>query len=103
MSRITQVSVNTRANVYFEGKCVSYDLTTTAGEHTSVGVIFPAQLRFTTTAPERMELVAGRCRVKLPGSEAWHSMQAGEHFEIPADSAFDIEVEETLHYICHYG
>ena len=39
---IDGVSVNTQANVYFDGKCVSHGLTLADGTKLSVGVILPA-------------------------------------------------------------
>ncbi len=102
MSQIDNVSVVSQANVYFDGKCVSYTLLTPDGSRKSVGVIFPAALTFGTGAPERMELVAGRCRVRLPGVEQWQEFSGGEEFSVPANSSFDIEVLETVHYLCHY-
>jgi uncharacterized protein YaiE (UPF0345 family) len=50
-----------------------------------------------------MELNAGACRIRLAGSEEWTEYAAGESFSVPGDSSFDIEVTETLGYVCHYG
>jgi len=70
----------------------------------SVGVILPAQkLTFDTAAPEKMELVAGRCRVKLPGANAAREFAAGQSFDVPGQSSFEIEALEPLHYVCHFG
>ena len=68
----------------------------------SVGVILPSSLRFNTGAPERMELIEGECRVKLPGSADWVVFRGGQSFDVPGQSAFDIEVTQTLHYVCHF-
>ncbi|MDR2260080.1 MAG: pyrimidine/purine nucleoside phosphorylase [Azoarcus sp.] len=96
-------AVTTRANVYFDGKCVSHTLRLADGSSKSVGVILPSALVFSTGAPEAMEGVAGSCRVRLQGGE-WKTHGAGETFHIPANSSFDIEVSgEPYHYICHYG
>jgi purine/pyrimidine-nucleoside phosphorylase len=99
---LDNVSVATQANVYFGGKCVSYTVTDANGVRKSVGVILPSSLRFTTGAPEVMELTAGSCRVKLPGSD-WQAFSGGQSFNAPGDAAFEIEVTETLHYVCHFG
>jgi len=45
-------SVSTRANVYFDGKCVSHTVTGADGSKKSVGVILPSSLKFNTGAPE---------------------------------------------------
>ncbi len=96
-------TIQTRANVYFDGKCVSYSITLADGTKKSVGVILPASLTFNTGAPEVMELMAGACRVKLPGSSAWVDYRGGQSFSVPGNASFDIEVSEALHYICHFG
>ena len=101
--RLDGVSIDTKANVYFEGRCVSHTIRLADGSRKSVGVILPAKLTFDTAAPERMELIAGRCRVKLAGSSATREYGAGESFEVPGQSSFEIEALEPLHYVCHFG
>ena len=96
-------SVGTKANVYFDGKCVSHTVTLADGTTKSVGVVLPATLNFGTGAPEVMELVEGSCRVRLAGSTEWQAYRGGQSFKVPGNSSFDIEVTETLHYICHFG
>lgn len=104
MSQFNNVSVVSRANVYFDGKCVSHSITLEDGSKKSLGVILPATLTFSAGAPEIMESVAGSCRVKLVGEREWKSYNAGESFKVPANSSFDIEVlGEPYHYVCHYG
>lgn len=97
------VSVLKQANVYFDGKCVSHTVVLADGSKKSVGVILPSRLTFNTGAPEIMEGVAGSCRARLKGEEAWKSYGAGESFSVPANSSFDIEVAEPYHYVCHFG
>lgn len=97
------VTLDPAANVYFDGKCVSHTFHLGDGTRKSAGVIFPSTLAFSTAAPEVMELHGGRCRVRLAGSEDWKEYAAGESFDVPGDSSFDIETVETLSYVCHYG
>ena len=104
MSQFNNVSVVAKANVYFDGKCVSHSITLADGTRKSVGVILPSTLTFNTGAPEIMESVAGSCRVKLAGENEWKSYSAGESFNVPGSSSFDIEVNgEPYHYVCHFG
>ena len=97
------VSVATKANVYFDGKCVSHGITLADGTKKSVGVVLPSTLTFNTGAAEVMDVVDGACRVKLRGSADWVAYGAGQSFSVPGDSSFDIEVTQTLHYVCHFG
>ena len=101
--KIDGVSVTTKASVYFDGKCVSHGITFPDGTKKSVGVILPATLTFNTGAPEIMECVAGSCEYKPAGSDAWVKSSAGEQFNVPGNSKFDIRVTEAYHYICHFG
>ncbi|OZA31047.1 MAG: hypothetical protein B7X93_00925 [Hydrogenophilales bacterium 17-61-9] len=104
MSQFNNVSVVSKANVYFDGKCVSHSITLADGVKKSVGVILPSTLTFNTGAPEIMESVAGSCRVKLAGESEWKTYSAGESFNVPGNSSFDIEVSgEPYHYVCHFG
>ena len=100
--KIENISVVTKANVYFDGKCVSHTIQFADGSKKSVGVVMPATLTFNTGVPEIMETVAGSCRYKIKG-EDWKNCKAGESFSVPGNSSFDIEVTtEPYHYICHF-
>ena len=101
--KIDGVSVSTKANVYFDGKCVSHGITLADGTKKSVGVVLAASLTFSTGAAETMECVAGGCEYRLAGSDPWRKSSAGEKFSVPADSKFDIRVADAYHYICHFG
>ena len=102
--KIDNVSVVAKANVYFDGKCVSHRITLADGTKKSVGVILPATLTFNTGAPEVMEGVGGACEVLLPGSLEWQRFGAGESFKVPGNASFKIRVVgEAYHYICHFG
>ncbi len=103
MEQLDHVSVATKANVYFDGKCVSHSITLADGTQKSVGVILPATLTFKTGAPEIMELVEGTCHVTLDGETEARTYQGGQSFSVPGNSQFNIEVTSTLHYICHFG
>lgn len=101
---IANATIGTRANVYFDGRCVSHSLTLADGSRKSVGVVLPgAALTFNTRAAEIMECVAGGCEYRLAGMDDWQTSSAGERFSIPADSAFEIRVADVYHYICHFG
>jgi purine/pyrimidine-nucleoside phosphorylase len=104
MSQFDNVAVVKKANVYFDGKCVSHTVQLSDGTRKSVGVILPAKLTFNTGAPEIMETVEGRCRVKLAGDADWKEYGLGQSFNVPGNSSFDIEVlNEPYHYVCHFG
>jgi uncharacterized protein YaiE (UPF0345 family) len=103
MSQFDNVSIIKQANVYFEGKCVSHTVLFPDGSRKTVGVIFPSTLTFNTASPETMEINAGTCRVRLAGETEWKTFSAGDSFQVPGDSRFDIEVTEMLDYVCHFA
>ena len=101
--RLDGVSIDTKANVYFDGLCVSHTVFAEGGARKSIGVILPSALNFETASPERMEIVAGRCRVRLAGSDTSREYGPGQEFSVPGNSSFRIEALEPLHYVCHFG
>lgn len=101
-TQFDQVSVVTKANIYFDGKCVSHTVLFADGSKKTIGVIFPSSLVFNTGAPEVMELNAGKCRIRLKGEEDWQAYEGGQSFNVPGNSSFEIETIETLDYICHF-
>jgi hypothetical protein len=103
MAQFDKVSVVKKANVYFDGKCVSHTVMLADGSNKTVGVILPSSLTFTTGAPEVMEGVGGTCRVRLRGENEWKAWGEGESFAVPGDSSFEIACDEPYHYVCHFG
>ena len=97
------VTALTKANVYFEGKVVSHTLLFPDDSKKTLGLIYPGQYHFGTDKAERMELTSGQCAIKLDGTGAAVSYSAGQAFEVPAKSGFDIEVKSGIcQYICSY-
>lgn len=103
MTQFDNVTVLKKANVYFDGKCVSHTVIFADGTRKSVGVILPSSLTFNTGDPEIMEINGGRCRVRLKGESGWQEYTAGTRFSVPANSSFDIETLEAVDYVCHFG
>jgi uncharacterized protein YaiE (UPF0345 family) len=97
------VTALTKANVYFDGKVVSHTLLFANGSKKTIGLVYPGQFHFGTDKAERMEIVSGGCTVKLDGRAESTRYAAGEAFEVPAKSGFDIEVASGLcEYICSF-
>jgi uncharacterized protein YaiE (UPF0345 family) len=98
-----QVSVVCKANVYFDGKVISHSVLFTDGSKKTLGLIYPGSFFFGTGAAEIMEVVAGSCSVRLKGESEWKTFVAGTHFKIPAQSGFDITVDNGIcEYICSF-
>jgi purine/pyrimidine-nucleoside phosphorylase len=97
------VTAVAKANVYFEGKVVSHSILFPDGSKKTLGLIYAGKFHFGTDKAERMEIVAGQCVVKMDGQTASKTYGAGQAFEVPAKSGFDIEVKTGIcEYICSY-
>jgi purine/pyrimidine-nucleoside phosphorylase len=97
------VTAVTKANVYFDGKVVSHTVLMPDGSKKTLGLMYPGKFHFGTDKAERMEIVAGSCDVKLDGKSEVRTYAAGQLFEVPAKSGFDIEVKQGIcEYICSF-
>jgi uncharacterized protein YaiE (UPF0345 family) len=102
-TQFSNVSVVTKANVYFDGKVVSHTVLMPDGAKKTLGLIYPGSYHFNTGAPERMEIIAGRCRVKLDGAASTQNYTEGQHFDVPGKSGFTIDVADGIcEYICSF-
>ena len=88
-------------NEYFEGKVKSVAFENNEGPAT-IGVMAPGEYKFGTSSKEYMTVTTGVMTVKLPGSEEWKDIQAGETFEVEANSSFLVKVEDQISYLCLY-
>ena len=101
--RFENVTAVAKANVYFEGRVVSHLILLAGGEKKTLGLIYPGKFHFGTDAAERMEIVAGLCRVKIDGPPEPTDYTAGQSFDVPAKSGFDIEVASGIcEYVCSF-
>ncbi len=106
MSAPTQfsgVTVLTKANIYFDGGVISHTVQFADGVKKTLGLIRPGTYHFGTGAPERMEIVAGSCKVTLDGQNTVSAYDAGTHFDVPGQSGFTIVVETGIcEYVCSF-
>lgn len=100
---LNNVEIRKRANVYHGGHVTSRTVIMPDGEMKTLGIMLPGTYRFSTEAPERVEVTAGHCRVKREADQEWDEYVSGDSFDIPGHSHFDIEVTDLLDYLCHYG
>jgi purine/pyrimidine-nucleoside phosphorylase len=87
-------------NVYFEGKVQSLGLNTEDG-YATVGVITEGQYTFLAESEERVTIVSGQLRVKLP-DEDWKVVRKNEQYIVRANSSFAVETTSDVSYICYY-
>jgi uncharacterized protein YaiE (UPF0345 family) len=97
------VTAITKANIYFDGKVISHSIVFPDDSKKTLGLIYPGKFHFGTGKSERMEIVSGECTTKLDGQSSVSHYGAGQFFDVPANSGFDIEIKAGIcEYICSY-
>ena len=89
-------------NEYFDGKVKSIAFKTSTLPAT-VGVMAAGEYMFNTAEKETMTVVSGGLKIKLSEDAAEVTYQAGESFEVDANSSFNVTVSEDTAYLCVYG
>jgi uncharacterized protein YaiE (UPF0345 family) len=87
---------------YFDNNVQSLGFATDS-KPASVGVMAPGEYRFGTEAAERMEVMSGALTILLAGDSNWQTFAAGQGFDVPANSHFDLKVAVNTAYLCIYG
>lgn len=102
MSEFTNVTVSKEANVYFDGQVTSRTVVFADGTRKTLGVMLPGDYEFGTEVQELMEITSGQLDVLLPGESEWQAYTADMSFEVPANSKFDVRVQQVTNYVCSY-
>jgi uncharacterized protein YaiE (UPF0345 family) len=103
MHTFPNVTVDAKANVYFDGRVVSHTIIFQDGTKKTLGLIYPGSYHFGTAAPERMEIIAGSCVVTQDDSTDAFTVEAGSAFDVAGNHGFTIEVKEGIcEYICSF-
>lgn len=102
MTAFNNVTVVKKANIYFDGQVSSRTVQFADGSTKTLGLMLPGEYSFGTEAKEIMEIMAGDLEILLPGNDQWLTIKAGESFEVPANSKFDLKVNLPTDYCCSY-
>lgn len=103
MQKFSNVTVDSVANVYFDGNVMSHAVHFPDGSRKTLGIMFPGTYRFDTVAPELMEITAGSCEVLIDGSDTTRFIPTDESFEVAGNSGFSITVNSGVcQYVCSY-
>ena len=101
--KFENVTVVKKANIYFDGKVTSRNVLFADGTRKTLGFMLPGEYTFSTGAREVMELLNGGMDVLLPGRADWQTFAAGQSFEVPANSSFQLKLKVPVDYCCSYG
>lgn len=103
MIPFSNVTIEPKANIYFDGKVVSHSVIFPDGSKKTIGLIYPGTYHFGTSAPERMEIISGECTFTPDGETEKREVRDGGSFEIAGNSGFTIEVPGGIcEYICSF-
>lgn len=102
MSQLENITLIKEANVYFDGQVTSRTVIKEDGSKVTLGIMLPGEYEFGTAEKEIVEILAGELEVLLPDSSDWQSLSAGDSFEVPADSKFQLKVHKLMDYLCAY-
>jgi uncharacterized protein YaiE (UPF0345 family) len=98
MENFKNVELVPKANTYFDGAVTSRTFILADGSKKSLGIMMPGEYTFGTEEKELMEILAGTLQVKLPGSDSWTKVEAGQSFKVPGKSSFNVKVEDLTAY-----
>jgi len=91
-----------KTNEYFDGKVKSIGFETDTLP-ASVGVMETGEYVFNTDANEKMTVISGSMTIQLADSGVITTYEAGESFDVPANSSFNVNVSSPTSYLCVYG
>jgi uncharacterized protein YaiE (UPF0345 family) len=89
-------------NEYFDGNVKSIAFQG-RNKPATVGVMAAGNYVFNTSEKEKMTVVSGELSIQLAGETTVKKYQAGESFEVAANSAFNVFVATDCAYLCEYG
>jgi len=96
------VTAKKKANVYFDGKVVSYTLTFEDGSTKTLGFMQVGDYTFNTGKAEIMEFFSGDLTVELPSQKELLVIHGSATFEVPANSSFTLHVTSVADYCCSF-
>ncbi len=101
MSQFINVTIEKKANIYFDGQVTSRTVLFDDGTKKTLGIMLPGDYEFNTDAKELMEIISGELEIKLP-DENWKKISGGESVEVPANSSFKLKIFKVTDYCCSY-
>ena len=91
-----------KTNEYFDGKVKSIAFQGQSKPAT-VGVMATGEYVFNTAEKEKMTVITGELIITFAGTSDAQTFTAGQSFDVPAESAFNVTVPEDCAYLCEYG
>ncbi|MDC6452908.1 pyrimidine/purine nucleoside phosphorylase [Alphaproteobacteria bacterium] len=102
MNEFKNVDVKTIANIYFDGKVISRNISFNDGSIKTLGVMLPGNYEFSTQKKEYMEIFSGELELQLENSSNWKTVKQEMAFYIQKNSSFKVKVKSLVNYCCSY-
>lgn len=102
MGLLKNITIEKKANIYFDGKVTSRNIFFKDGAKKTLGIMMPGNYEFGTEKKEIMEIVSGKLKILLADQTEWQNIESGMSFEVPANSKFKIEILSLTDYCCSY-
>ena len=96
------VTLIKEANVYDNGKVSSRVFYLESGEKKTLGFMLAGEYTFNSNEEELMEVLNGSMKAKVANESEFKTYTKGESFIVPANSSFDVIVDEFADYCCSY-
>ena len=100
--KLKNVEVNTKANVYWEGKVTSRTFFREDGSRFTLGIITAGSYTFDVGDREVVQLIAGEAEILLPNEQEWRKVGTPGTFEVIANSKYQIRTTGVVEYLCDY-
>jgi len=101
MADFENVSIDKKANIFYDGNVTSRSIEFEDGTRKTLGIMLPGEYEFNTIHKEIMEINSGTVEYKLQEQE-WVEVIAPSEFEVPANSRFKIKVVSLMDYCCSF-
>ena len=102
MPQFKNVTVEKKANIYFEGKVISRKIIFGDGSIKTLGVMLPGQYEFNTDSKELIEITSGKLEYQILHHTDWITITDGMNFIILKNSSFKVKIIQIVNYCCSY-
>ena len=103
MERFENVSLVTKANVYFDGRITSRTFYTKDGERKTLGIVMPGEYTIEVGDEERIDVTGGLLEVQtVEDKGGWRKVGPGETVTVPAKTTFTMRTYVVSDYACSY-
>ena len=100
--RLLKLELDSKANVYFDGRVTSRSCYREDGTRFTLGIITPGCYTFGTGDKEILQMIAGDVEVLRPGDTDWVAFSAGDTLEVAPNCEFQIRTYGVAEYLCDY-